>query len=306
MLSRFHLLAAVCLSAGAGLFTANTVSALGPAPQLGAGGAPIHQDMQAPLPAGIMSKDLNADKAVEKSFTALTEDAMSKTGFDNLVAKLNDQDRDRIKESLKGASTSNVEGDKNKRLTDLIADIDGSWKSKYGQSFNIDYSKVFTPAFVHVLTGEVSDPQQLVGKWPVDPTVGRSSTAGKVTQSDADIAKSKTFGGNVNLEKGRNVAIAHFMSSGEMGGINASLIHEATGWKFDIPNNVSGQKLYNNLVDNLTYIDQHKDQWPADVNEGYRQVAHAVVSAIYDVPLTNASGTASDLDKSAQPSAINK
>ena len=33
------------------------------------------------LPEGITAKDLNSDKSIEKAFKAVTEDAMSKTGF---------------------------------------------------------------------------------------------------------------------------------------------------------------------------------------------------------------------------------
>jgi len=246
------------------------------------------------LPPGITSKDLNADKSIEKAFKAVTEDALDKTGFDNLVATLVDQDRERIKKSVTSGSLNNINGSKNQKLVDLINTMQGEWKTKYNHSFDIDYSKVFTKEFILIQTGEVTDANMLVGKWPVDVTLaqdvkdkvqgitGNPADAGKLTQADADKTKSKTFGGDVNLEKGRDVAVVQFVTSQHFGGLNASLIHEAGGWKFDIPNTIDAQKLYDNLTNNLSMVERTHDQWPDDVNEGYRRVAAAVVAAMYD------------------------
>jgi hypothetical protein len=187
-----------------------------------------------------------------------------------------DQDRVRISKSLTSGTLNNINGSKNTKLNDVIADLQSAWKSKYNQKFDLDIAKVFNADFIHIQTGEVVDANLLVDNWPVSVDVG------KVTQSDADLTKKKMFGGDVNLEKGRNVAIAHIISSHNMTGLNASLIHEAGGWKFDIPNNLTAQLLYDNLVNNLNYLDLHKDQWPSDVNETYREFTHAVTAALYD------------------------
>jgi len=304
MLNRKNLLTAACLMATAGVVGLNVTyaddsvsSGVRDAGRDISNAANMAMDKDIALPAGITAKDLNSDKSIEKAFKGVTEYAMDKTGFDNLTGYLVDQDRDRIKKSLaSGRSLTDVKGDKNKQLADLIADLDGSFRSKYNQKFDMDYSKVFTKDLIHIQTGEVSDPQLLVGKWPVDPGVSTSGTSGKVSQSDADIAKSKMFGGDVNLEKGRNLAIAHLLSTREMPGINASLIHEAGGWKFDVPNTLDAGHLYDNLVSNLTYLDKHKDAWPSDVNAAYRDFAHAVTAALYDQPISREGGTARMLD----------
>jgi len=290
MLNRISLIAAACMAASAGLFVAN-------AQMVGTGhdtAQTVTLDRGAAnvvLPAGITSKDLNSDKAIEKLFKNVAEDAMSKTGFDNLIGNLVDQDRDRINKGLSDAklSSSNVDGEKNKRLTDVIANLDGAWQSKFNAKFNIDYTKVYTADFLRIMTGEVNDPQLLLGKWPVDAQTlsAGSNSAGKINQSDVDQAKGKYFGGDVNLEKGRNVAIAHITGSHGMSGLTASLIHESGGWKFDVPNSLTGQRLYDNLVANLNYVDLHKDQLPSDVNDAYRMVSHAVTAALYDVRLSN-------------------
>jgi hypothetical protein len=235
------------------------------------------------LPVGINAKDLNADKAIDKAFKGVTEASMNKTGFDNLVSYLVDQDRDRINKSLSSGTLNNINGSKNQRLTDVIANIEGGWKSKYNQNFNLDIAKVYTREYIQIHTGEVADPALLVGKWPVMPNM-MTGNAGKLTQAEADEARNRMFGGNVNLEKGRNVAVAQFSTSQHFSGLNATLIHEAGGWKFDVPNTMTAQKLYDNVVDRLTTLDRSRDQWPSDVNEAYRRFTQAVVSALYDAP----------------------
>jgi len=275
MKSRNLCLVAACLSVAAGIPLMSHARADDPV-VVATPAAPT-------LPDGIVSKSLNSDRAIEKAFKAVTEDAMDKTGFDNLVNCLVDQDRVRISKSLTSGTLNNINGSKNQKLTDVIADLEGGWKSKYNQKFDLDISKVFTQDYIHVTTGEVDDAAKLVGKWPVQVSM-QSGDAGKVTQADANEAKNKMFGGDVNLEKGRNVAIAQFQTSQYFSGLNASMIHEAGGWKFDVPNNLNALKLYDNLVNNLTTLDHSREQWPDDVNEAYRRFTAAVVAALYDAP----------------------
>jgi len=252
-------------------------------------------DLSGDLPAGITAKDLNSDKAIEKLFTKVTEDALSKNGFDNVTALLVDQDRNRIKDSVeKGKSLTNLNGDDNKALNDALAGIDGFWQKKYNTKFSPTYDKVFGNNFLGIKTGEVSDPAALVGHWPLDASMMASNPgAGKMGAGDLNEAR-KTFGGDVNLEKGRNVAIAHFPMSHGMPGLNASLIHEAGGWKFDIPNNIDAKHLYTNLVNNLYVVKGREADMPNDVNDGYRMVSHAVVAALYDIDLSKPSPTVMD------------
>jgi hypothetical protein len=231
------------------------------------------------LPAGVTTKDLNAENGVERAFAGIGEYAFSKTGFDNIVGYLVDQDRDRIKKST-DKTLNNLDGNDNSALKDIVAKLEGSWNKKYGKSFDIDHKKDFGGTFLHIMTGEVTDPSLLVGKWPV----GGKNLGGKVTASDAEEAK-KNFGGDVNLEKGRNVAVAHVKASHGMPGVTASLISEATGWRFDVPNNIDAQTLYNNVVSNLTHLNNQADKWPADMADGNRAVTHAMVSALYGIVL---------------------
>ena len=176
-----HLLTVACLGTSVVLFAAQSFADT-PMPTVNGSGAVVAA-MPA-LPPGIAAKDLNSDKSIEKAFKGVSEDAMKKNGFDNLVGYLADQDRDRIKKST-DKSLSDLDGDKNKGLTDIVASLDTAWKAKYNQKFDIDHvEKVYTSDFLHIVTGEVTEPALLVGKWPVDPGVGVHS--GTVTPKDVE------------------------------------------------------------------------------------------------------------------------
>jgi hypothetical protein len=244
-----------------------------------------HNDQAAlALPAGITSKELNAEHGVERAFKGVTEYALSTTGFDNIVGYLVDQDRDRIKKST-DKSLNDLDGNHNRALKDAVDNLSATWDKKYGHKFAIDYKKDYTGNFLTIMTGEVTDPNALVGHWPVVSS-NLDMGGGKMTGSDAAEAK-KNFGGDVNLEKGRDVAIAHLMASHGMPGLTASMIHEvASGWHFDIPNNIDAQQLYNTLVSNLTHLNNQADKLPADIGEAKLAVTHAVIASLYNIDLS--------------------
>lgn len=290
MAKRTHLLTAVCVAAAAGLFSAGSLIAqnnnLGHDMQMGA--ATFN------LPAGITPKQLNSDKGIEKAFQSATNYAIDKTGFDNIVGGLVDQDRVRMKDSLgSGRSLSNVEGDKNKGLADVIADLQATWQSKYNTKFDENYKDAFTGGYLTTMTGEVSDSNQLLAKWPLDPGKTALPANAKFAQNDVP-ENQKVEGGDVNLEKGRNVAIARITGVSQSGPITASMISEAGGWKFDVPNTMTADDLYRTLVANLQFIDQQKGSWSTDVNEEYRHVTDAVVASLYGINISGQGGTANN------------
>ena len=239
------------------------------------------------FPAGIQVKDLKEKDDIRNAFKGVTESALTKGDFKLVVNRLVDADRDRIGKFK--------DADNYQKLDGRIDQFRKDWKAKYGQDFKIDENKVFADQFVRILQGEVSDPKALVGNWPVQATdrmIDRAVTAG----SKVDIAKqakdaNKPFGGETNLEKGRNVALAYLPASHGAPALKLSLIHELPDvWRFDIPDNIDGQKLHDGLLNHLTWLDEHKDRWPGDVNEAYRMVGHHVLMAVYDVPMSEHGG----------------
>ena len=57
-------------------------------------------------------------------------------------------------------------------MTSVLVRIEGP---KYNADFDVDYEKAYTADFATILTGEVSDPSLLVGKWPVGISSGKVS-----------------------------------------------------------------------------------------------------------------------------------
>jgi len=109
------------------------------------------------------------------------------------------------------------------------------------------------------------------------------------TKTDAN--SGKTGGGDTNRDPGRNVAAAVIPASHGMPEIAVPLIHEMPdSWRIDLPDNVDGAKLHDSLLKHLTMVDEHKDQWPSDVNEAYRMVTHHVMAALFEPAMHDHAG----------------
>jgi len=232
------------------------------------------------LPDGFTAKKLNEDKDIRGELANATGDAVTKDHFDNLIGNLNDQDRNRMKD------------EKNRDVTALNTKIDEfnkAWKDKYGHSFSDHKDK---KAFddVAIITGEVSNPDVAINNWPVDVLTGRVATTGKEARTASEQENKKAFGGDVNLDKGRNVALVTLPAEQNLPALNLSMLHELPDqWRFDIPNNITAQQIYDNWLSQISDLVDHKDQWPANEQDAYRLVSHRAVMALYNVPV---SGTA--------------
>jgi hypothetical protein len=51
-----------------------------------------------------------------------------------------------------------------------------------------------------------------------------------------------------------------------------------------VPNNITGEKLKNNLAKHLTHV-KDKAMWPSDKNDAAAMIAHHVLMAAYNVDL---------------------
>jgi len=90
------------------------------------------------------------------------------------------------------------------------------------------------------------------------------------------------------LKNGRNVAIVHVGPGHNMPPVTVSMIRERIdSWRIDLPDDMTAQRLSDNLKTALTDIGEKSAAWPADVNDAYRMVGHRLLLAIYDVPATS-------------------
>jgi TolA-binding protein len=224
-----------------------------------------------------------------------TEQAVDKNGFDNLISRFVDADRDRIKQTK-------LTDEDWKKLNGRIEQFRQDWKAKYNQDFNIkDEKLVFDPQQVLIVQGEIWDrdkdranaAQPAGSRMPGETPGQTSAQSGQAQPGNPSMPDerpgpeaNKTAGGDTNREPGRNVAKVTIPESHGMPAVYIPMIHEFPDtWKIDVPDQVDGRKLYDNLLAHLTFFNEHKDQWPADVNDAYRAAAHHVAMAVMDMPV---------------------
>jgi len=209
----------------------------------------------------------------------VTEAALTKDGLDDVVERFVDADRNRI-----GKSDLNHG---NEALNAIVANIQSAWKAKYNSDFDVhDEDKVFAPPFANAAVGEI--PKGAAG---VDVKVDTDRKLNGATETKVDVDRksgvdsptSPAADTNRN-DPGRNIATLTTPASHGAPALTVPLIHEAGGWKIDVPDTLDGTKLRSNLIAHLTEVQNMKDQWPSDVNEGYREVAHHVLMAVMDKP----------------------
>jgi hypothetical protein len=194
----------------------------------------------------------------------VTNAALTKGGFNDVIERFNDADRNRLGSYVHDKNNK----DKLDILDGRIAQFQKDWKAKYNENFKIHKDDVvFGNSMFTVAQGEIGKDAQLAGE--------------RVPAADSN--KPATCGDR-NLDKGRNIAYVTVAASHGLPELKVPLIHELPDmWKIDVPDSVTGQKLYDNLLKHLTMADEQKDQWPSDVNDAYRMVSHHVLMAILDV-----------------------
>jgi len=205
----------------------------------------------------------------------VTNASLTKGGFDDLVERFNDSDRNRIGPWIKDKNNK----EKLDVLDGRIDQFQKDWKAKYGSAFKIHKDDVvFGNAMFIVAQGEIGKDAQLAGE--------KLPPAENVTKDNLNKPKDAT--GNTaadkNLEKGRNVAYVTVANSHALPELKVPLIREVPDmWKIDVPDSVDGKKLYDNVLKHLTMVNEQKDKWPGDENDAYRLVAHHVLMAVLDV-----------------------
>jgi hypothetical protein len=229
------------------------------------------------FPAGFELKDGTPDAGIRSGLAKLTERAVTKGDFNSMLGELSRPDRERARE-FKGVDQT--------KLDVQIDRIQQAWKAKYGKDFKIDADAVFGAPLL-IYQGTVVDPATALTNWPLPACSEHAITAsGRVPANDKEVTKEAK---EEKLEKGRNVAIVRFPATAGSPDLTVSMIHHLPAfWRIDIQNDRTGDQIYNDLLAQLTWLGDHTDQWPADVNEAYRHVAWHVTSAVYGVNMAPA------------------
>ena len=151
----------------------------------------------------------NANR-VPELVSNVTEAALTKDGFNDVVERFVDADRNRI-----GKADLNSG---NEALNTIVANIQSAWKAKYNADFDIKQEdKVFSPQFMSATTGEL--PKNAAGT-DVDLSVDKNLKSGQTTTVHTDVDqktgvdKPGNTAADTNLnDPGRNVASVNVMAS---------------------------------------------------------------------------------------------
>jgi len=63
------------------------------------------------------------------------------------------------------------------------------------------------------------------------------------------------------------------------------IVKDHQSWRLDIPDQVTGEQLKQNLQNHLTELGNMKDQWPSDKLEAQRAIVHHVMTAVMNKPV---------------------
>ena len=273
MRKAFSWTVAAALGVGIGFTSAQFVSAADEAQRTSA----RESENKAPeFPAGFQLKDVGDLNDIRGELGNVANKAVTKDDFGSLLSELTAQDKDRMKD-YKQQDFKTLDG--------VIDQFRKDWQAKYGHDFNIkDQTQVYGDQF-KIIQGVVTDPAVALANWPVQSTAKSEARTGTDQARLAGSEQNREGAANdAKLDKGREVAMVRIPASHGLPAVTASMIHEKPDhWRFDIPNNINSQEIHTQLQNHLTYLDQHKDMWPADENDAYRDVTHHVVAALYNV-----------------------
>lgn len=217
-------------------------------------------------------------EALGKAVAAVFSDKLS-----NLAAVINDADKQRIGDKLDGQDA---------QIADQIVQLKKAWQAKYDKEFDLSGDALnFGAAGLKIRPGSlpnqdeariVSDRVDVNAPRGADSPPGIGSAidhagAPARPQPEADTSSSdRDFGNSV---------IAIIPARKNLQEVSVPLTRDALGseWKLDLPNAVDGNQLKVNLQHQLSALLGDKQNWPADVKDGYRAVAHHTLAALENV-----------------------
>ncbi len=198
------------------------------------------------------------------------------TGVADQFAKADRERLDQNKDALKNDDT----------LNGRIAEFQKDWKAKYNSDFEIkDNDKVFNVAFASI-DEMPADAAARTASGTVAGDAVNGSAAAPATPPPAAGDTANATADNVK-DTAQGAAIVHIPASHGMPAIDVPFVYESGKWRINIPDTVDSAKLKSNIQTALTDLDEKKDQWPADVDDGYRAVTHRLLLAIFDMPATD-------------------
>jgi len=239
----------------------------------------------------------------------VAEAALTEDGLNDIVERFADADRNRIGEGLDQEDAA---------YNDLVKQFRDDWKAKYGQDFNITNEEmVFKPETINIVQGEIGESARLAGDRAVDVDVNADAKRSD-NEASADVKVRNDTGVDVNAtgdrqapadrnrnDAGRNTAMVSIPESHGMPALTIPLLHEAPdSWRIDIPDNLDANAIRTKTTEALRKSHSMKAEWPADVNDAYLAVSHAVLASFFEGQAgTDAAHSTPDADHSVKSGA---
>lgn len=218
------------------------------------------RDATAGLQTGVEGTQAAPDaEGIRDTVASATEAALSEDGFDDMVERFVDADRNRLGDFIDNRENFDDLNQKAQAVRDL-------YQQKFDAEFDIeDEASVYSDRFATIRQGEIGQARQAAGA------------------DDPD----------ANRDEGRNVAGVMIAESHGLPQLTVNMIHEMPdSWKIDIPDAVTGQQLYTNLSKALDDLANNKDKWPQEQADAQRYITHNLMMAIHgDRSANGQSGT---------------
>lgn len=214
-------------------------------------------------------------EGIRDTLASATEAALTEGGLDDLTERLVDADRNRIGDAIDADFPDHAA---------LVKQFRADWQAKYGQEFDIEDEAAALPNTMFTARqGEI--PAGAAGaEVDIDREADGTTEVDVDRESGVDAPDTAAADRNLN-DPGRNIAVVDVKESHGLPALTVPLIHEAPDfWRIDVPDSVDADKLRQNVVEHLQAAHSMKDQWPADVQDGYALVAHHVLMALLDKP----------------------
>jgi hypothetical protein len=196
---------------------------------------------------------------IRETLRGVTQAALTQNGLDSLIGRFAAADRSRMSRNKQVIDNHPV-------LDGRIAQFRKDWQARYNQEFKInDKDAVYGAAFASIKQGYEPEGARLAGE-----KIGPNENP--LTAPHDEIRN-----------RDQKVATVSIASSDTAPAMDVPMVLESTGWKIDVPDTYSTQQMHDALLSQITYLDQHRDQLPANVNEASRVVTQRILMAVLNV-----------------------
>jgi hypothetical protein len=208
------------------------------------------------------SNDAAVDaQGIREALRGVTQAALARGGFDDLIDRFSSADRSRLGRNKQVIASHPI-------LDGKIAQFQKDWQIRYNQEFKIiDKDAVYGAAFASIKQGLEPEGARLAGE-KIQPNEN------PLTSPHDEIR-----------DRNRQIATVTIVPSDRSPAIDVPMVLEPKGWKIDVPDAYSIQEMHDALLRQITDLDEHREQWPADLVEASRMVTRRILMAVLDIEL---------------------